>query len=155
MLPRGGERGDRLTERAEALYGGEMGEWDALAWAGGFGFSKEQIRRDTSGVLATGGLEEYVRRKQAEVAGDRLSVRRIERVGERVPGLVGDEEFRNVVERIKYVAEGMELRTHGTFAPNGAPPEMRTSERRMALAVNKLISQCWEKGYCLGWTLSY
>ncbi len=148
-MPRGGGWGIRLTERAKALYGKEMGEADALAWAGEFEWSAEQKSRDSNGVLAAGGLEAYIEQVQRAGADARLSEARVDRVVRMVPGLRGDRDFVEATRRVKVAARGMGVRMHDSFVPNTAPPELRQAERRLARPINKLIGKCWDKGFCL------
>lgn len=139
-----------MVAEAEAMYGIEAGEQDALDWAGGFRWSAEQRQRDTMRLRQAGSLERLVAEHQAERAPSRISVERIAAVARLVPGLASNASFNEVWRQLEDIAaNGMEVRPPRAFRPSGAPQARRAKEKKMEAPIAKLIGGCWDHGYCL------
>jgi len=133
------EQVQKLLWEAYKAADKDYGEEEAKGWAEGFTFPPDVGERDARGVDEAGGLENYVRLRQAEIVArhGRMDVQRVVEVaGEQ------DPDF----ERALALVEGVPIFTSAEFTPNGRSPPLRKRYQRMHTVVNRLVYDLYTRG---------
>jgi hypothetical protein len=127
-----------LIQEAEEDALDDNDEAAAVAWAGGYEFPDHYLSSDVRLLKASAlDFEVMVRRRQRQLAHDRLSLERVSRLGPDNPEM----------DLMRDLAGGMRVHLQEEFTPNGSLPRtpLRDNYVAVSTAVNKMLAALIEQ----------